>query len=630
MNSVLYPTPKYRGARSASFGLALSLVSLCLCGMAYAQSGCDEGVIHLPDRNGTIQICSAMAAQVPKLSRQLVEAVRTLGSQQAQIAELSRLVRGMNNVSRGLGADRQAQMLKNLSEQLTRSQEADGGQQAIAALNDRFDDLQNRLLSAVGNQAASAAVAEAIKGSLGDAIARLDLGAASQQLKDIDARLKEIKADVGAVKLDTISIRDTLGRMETRDATRASNEAQSIALLKGISSEIKALGGRSGLIDTPKSYAERYHNARVLAQRGEVELALEAYKLALIAKVQLADPIIDIVTLLTRMYGSDGAERYIDRHFKGVLDRTSLVYAKQLLAPQQLKESYELMLSDMDTFLSFPPLGALYLRKMKDKERFTYESYPWSDWVMLTRVQQSTSRSIASGEYLAFFADQIRGGNDVEAFDQIAKYFDLGKLFSKYLQNHDGEAFQFQRRAVSLERSPVALDYTYFIENPDARRIGGSWFSTPMGREYMNKPYRRELGTFNALIWDDGLDETKPVEVCARVSGRENCVNMNTDTFKCKSAANVESQNCLRFRPSMGAGTYPPNATINLSPVKIFQATCLTRVNYTDEDGRKVSVSARGLVATYRGPGSEELRKEIAGCGYDVQIKTEVRMQQYF
>ncbi len=62
-------------------------------GMVQADSrGCEEGIIRLPDRNGTIEICSAVAAQVPKLSRQLTDAVKTMGDQQKQIAELTRLV----------------------------------------------------------------------------------------------------------------------------------------------------------------------------------------------------------------------------------------------------------------------------------------------------------------------------------------------------------------------------------------------------------------------------------------------------------------------------------------------------------------------------------------------------------
>ena len=81
---------------------------LLMVSSAYSQpAGCDEGVIRLPDRTGTIQICSALAARVPELAKQLSQATALIGSQQAQLSELTRLVRGLNNVSRGIGLQRQ-------------------------------------------------------------------------------------------------------------------------------------------------------------------------------------------------------------------------------------------------------------------------------------------------------------------------------------------------------------------------------------------------------------------------------------------------------------------------------------------------------------------------------------------
>jgi hypothetical protein len=90
-------------------------------------AGCDEGVIRLPDRSGTIQICSALEARVPELARQLTLASAQLGAQQAPIAELTRLVRGLNNVSRSIGTQRQAEMLQTLSAELGKTQQGKGG-----------------------------------------------------------------------------------------------------------------------------------------------------------------------------------------------------------------------------------------------------------------------------------------------------------------------------------------------------------------------------------------------------------------------------------------------------------------------------------------------------------------------
>jgi uncharacterized coiled-coil protein SlyX len=207
-----------RPARSMFGTLALALLLTASAIVpSWAQSqNCDEGVIRLPDRNGTVVICSAVASQIPQLSKQLSNATRSLGSQQTQLTELTRLVRGINGVSNGLGVDRQAQMLQNLSAELAMSQR--GGDEktsrAIKNLSERFEELQSQLLSALSNQASYAATREAIKGSVGDAIAKLELGSASRQLDDINTRLQAIQTKVSDVKVDTTLIKKRLDNVQ--------------------------------------------------------------------------------------------------------------------------------------------------------------------------------------------------------------------------------------------------------------------------------------------------------------------------------------------------------------------------------------------------------------------------------
>ncbi|MFO0120728.1 MAG: hypothetical protein ACK51Y_03920, partial [Burkholderiales bacterium] len=239
-------------------------------------AGCDEGVIRLPDRSGTVQICSAVAARVPELARQLAQATATLGSQDKQIAELTRLVRGLNNVSRGIGVQRQSEMLEALSAQLEAAQKA-RQTEILSLINERLDGLQSTLLGALSDPRMSAALGDALRGPVGEAIARLDLGAASRQIDAISAQLKAIQSSVAEVRSDTVAIRRQLDRIEQQQ--------------------------RNGLIDNPSGYAAHYHNARVLMQRGETDLALSSYRQVFRTGVQMADPIIDLTTLLVRQYG---------------------------------------------------------------------------------------------------------------------------------------------------------------------------------------------------------------------------------------------------------------------------------------------------------------------------------------
>jgi hypothetical protein len=193
--------------------LFLSLIVILFPALCHAQSAsCDEGVIRLPDRSGTVVICSALASKIPNLAKQLTEATRLMGNQREQIAELTRLVRGLNGVSQGIGVERQAQMLQSLSMELTASQRGgdDKTKRAVENLSEKVEELQSQLLSALSNQSTYAATSAAIKGPIGDSIAKLELSSASRQLGEVNARLKEIQTQVGEVKNDTTAIKQDI------------------------------------------------------------------------------------------------------------------------------------------------------------------------------------------------------------------------------------------------------------------------------------------------------------------------------------------------------------------------------------------------------------------------------------
>ncbi|MEI6039491.1 MAG: hypothetical protein WCQ52_07385 [Actinomycetes bacterium] len=272
--------------------------------MVFSQpAGCDEGVIRLPDRSGTIQICSALAARVPELAKQLSQATALIGSQQSQLAELTRLVRGLNNVSRGIGLQRQAGMMESLSAELVRTPK-DGGPDALNRINQRLDNLQVTLLGAMSDPKMANALGEALKGPLGEAISKLDLTGASKQIEDIGEQLRVLQTSVGEVRTDTTAIRQQLAQIDQRqqvaETARTNREEATVELLKRLSGEIRELGQRGGLIDEPRNFAAYYHNARILSQRGEVDLAIASYRQVFKTGFQMADPVIDLTTLLIR------------------------------------------------------------------------------------------------------------------------------------------------------------------------------------------------------------------------------------------------------------------------------------------------------------------------------------------
>jgi len=205
---------------------------LALSSFAAAQGpSCDHGVIQLPlNVNGKIEICSALAAQAPALSQQLSEVTKSLGAQQEELKEIRRLIKGLNSVSENIGNQRQGELLRNLSSQLAVSQQAgpDQTKRQISTLADGFDSVKDELVATLTNKATADKANAAVDGPVGDAIAKLDLASARDQLEDIRAQLKAIHTEVGEVKQTTTETNErTKDIQKTLDEARAAELQQS-------------------------------------------------------------------------------------------------------------------------------------------------------------------------------------------------------------------------------------------------------------------------------------------------------------------------------------------------------------------------------------------------------------------
>jgi hypothetical protein len=183
------------------------------------QPACDSGLVQLPANiNGRLTICSALAAQVPALVRQLEAITKAFEGQQRQLAEMSRLIRGVNSVGQNIGAERQSELLRNLFAQLQVSQRVgtDQADKLMAALADEFERLRDEMLAGLTNRNSSERVRAAFDGALGDSIAQLDFRDAEKQLSDIRGQLQTIGTQVAEVNQRAAGIQATLDqqRME--------------------------------------------------------------------------------------------------------------------------------------------------------------------------------------------------------------------------------------------------------------------------------------------------------------------------------------------------------------------------------------------------------------------------------
>jgi TolA-binding protein len=620
------------------FGMLVCL--LMLFSASWAQpTGCDEGVIRLPDRSGTIQICSAFAAKVPQLSQQLSDVTKLLGSQQQQIQSLTKLVKGLNGLGQNLSDERQAQMLLNLAREMERSSKrgASTNRRDFETLIDRVDELNGMVVKTSSTPAGAKEVAKSMSQGMGEAISRLEFGSALSQLEEVSAQLKTIGKDVTVIRQDTAALREDIRRMEK----------QSIEALKAISVEIRSLGNRGGLVDNPKNYAEIYHNARVLAQRGDFDLASQSYEKLFSFPLQMADPIADMVTLARRLYGIKGARSFMDQKLKSKMPMSSYLYAQLLMVDPGREQEFEYKnIANAAQWLAavrqFPPL-AFQLLKMEKPYEADYRSYTWTEWLFFFNLHQVVSETTSNGDFLAFYVDQLRGGTQVDSYSQekMAPFFE--DLFLFALPNQDmpyysDEADRYSKsnvankiiselRLVDLEKSPVVIDYTYFSEEPVSLSLQRSAYYFDW-RRYPGAP-KRENGLIRLSLWDPMIDTKQPIQVCSGTDQNEYCVNLNSIEFKCNRLQGMHSTSerykCFSVYGNVFSMLFKPlpNADTTFSTREWLKANCISRVNYTDGNGVKVNVTFKNMIATHRWPkgrvGNTELENSIQLCGYQNQ-----------
>ena len=209
-----------------SFILALSV----LASSARAEQQCASGIVQLPmNVNGNITVCSEVAAQAPALSRQLSEINRSLSTQQDQLRDLNRLLKGLNSVGQNIGPKRQGELALNLSARLAAGQKAgkEQTQRQLSDLANGFDNLRDQLLGLLANRATTDKTNDAVDGPVGDAIAKLDFVAAHDLLEDIRSRLKAIGSEVGEVNQRTKAIQQTVEKMKS-DSDLVQEQAKQI------------------------------------------------------------------------------------------------------------------------------------------------------------------------------------------------------------------------------------------------------------------------------------------------------------------------------------------------------------------------------------------------------------------
>jgi hypothetical protein len=307
-------------------------------------------------------------------------------------------------------------------------------------------------------------------------------------------------------------------------------------------SEIVKVGQTGGLISDPNTYAEFYHNARILQQRGEIDLAMQAYEQALSEGYLFVDPLLDLLDLANARYGEDGTKIYFEDRIKNRI-------------PKQLSDIGELALNDdivtlvqpiLDDKLNFSPLLVSWLQS-------SYINWDEMDTLTVgkarTKAVELISRDYKSGKLQSFFIDKIRGA----AIGQSA--------IQEYKSWTPSTQFSLDRDTVS--RASVRFERIGMIDRM------GVIDSTP----YIGQ-----------IQIQDRVNLTQPITLCAKVYGGQlTCRNLDhgRNAYKDSSGYGYHSGtegydvNTRAYFPSMLNWT--------------FGMHCAVSVSYTDLLGFKVT-----------------------------------------
>lgn len=185
-----------------------------------AQTGCLKGTVLMGlGVNGKITVCPQYETKVPGLQEQLTQLQRTVSGNEELLRAMRHTARSVNTVAQNVDADRQVQLLRSLSHDLqqwvTEGQSKTANQ--IAELADKLDTLQDSIAQSKEDSRTAQQTLTALTGQLGEAIAKLDLTNAQQQLDAIRAKLDSISDD-------TQHIRQAVDEENKRQAAAAEEE----------------------------------------------------------------------------------------------------------------------------------------------------------------------------------------------------------------------------------------------------------------------------------------------------------------------------------------------------------------------------------------------------------------------
>ncbi|WP_375698441.1 peptidoglycan-binding protein [Pseudophaeobacter sp. TrK17] len=184
--------------------------------------------------------------------------------------------------------------------------------------------------------------------------------------------------------------------------------------------EIEKVGQTGGLITSPSTYAEYYHNARILQQRGEIDLAMANLEEALSkSQYPFIDPVQDLYDLAYTKYGENG-ERYLVGRVMPLLDQELKMFLNLLINPKSFNITPAELTSPEGVFL---PIQFIWLeqnlKNLEEEHRknLNKKKIDYGVLYVLLETSRNYLSSLRDGSFQSYFIDKFRAKQTLSVSD---------------------------------------------------------------------------------------------------------------------------------------------------------------------------------------------------------------------
>ena len=225
--------------------------------------------------------------------------------------------------------------------------------------------------------------------------------------------------------------------------------------MKEMAEAMKRLAASGGLVAEPKTPADFYHNARILSQRGETDLAMEAYNtLIKDGRLIFVDPILDAINIARKLYGADSVAVYVEKKIKPFVSPDLAMFAAQIGSEKPLIAIEQGINNGQ---LTYPPLLAAFVASTNAAAKFSSSTgvmgTPYGIRMAVYKAAEVVTSSYREGVFQSFYFDPIRA-------EQVAKsvmsVLELDSPQNRFYYRHGGVEMQysFKKKLVGYQVDP--------------------------------------------------------------------------------------------------------------------------------------------------------------------------------